>query len=319
MGAALERVSKSYSWPRYELAASCKAIAIESPNWWALPVCFSYGDAHHRVDRCVTISKSHTQLPVEGCPTWVIASPGPYDATARLGALTTDGWSWLTDAERIKAYEATLDPLEQLQLMAKLPHDPETLRRIAPRLRSYLRYAPTALRPQVDAWVLRVFAAVAASVDLEHLVTDTDHALASLLGQAGDPRLIKQARALVAKSPAPHDSVVDEIAADQDGAYAQQLLMLDHAVLASRYQQLLSALELSRNTRDLVLANPRLLDHVGHEWRVRIMASHCDPAHRGAIVALFDHEDLPEISRRCDERTQVQDRFEPSMRALIAR
>ena len=292
-------------------AKSANTIEIVRFGERARSECFAYGDAHGRTDRCVALEHDRTVITTDICPTWLL--PGSH-ASATVGALATDGWSWLTANERSFVLALYDDPVDELIVMKKLVAD-RLLAAVVPRLAIIARDAPAALRPDVDAWILRTFGALGAKLDMAAIA---DYGLASLLGHAGDLALTKQVAKLAAVTGA-HDYLVDDIAADRDRTYALKLFGGERRLLSEHNYQLLHALELSRLSVDLVLADPHLLDGVEPGWRMRVMAGGCTATNRAAIVGMFAQTaELPEITRRCNNRIDLQKRLEPALRALIA-
>lgn len=281
-----------------EISPSCSAgrssVVITSKNSSpavSLPVCFSFGDAHARTDRCVAFSGSSMTVPTDACPSWVLPATGgaalyrTWNLDRQLGGLLGDGWSWLSDDERRMVATSIDDQDDALKVVAiqKLAMSPDRdLANLAAKLLLETRnIAPIDLRGALDAWVIRSFGAFA---NKRH-----GQAIEELLAISGEPKMSANWLDTAKNYRELADGFAEialDVAAERDRAFALRLLT-DLPKLSARLQsQAIHALSQSRWTADLLISEHGLAAQLDYRLLPTLVSGRCSVFQRDAIIAL---------------------------------
>ncbi len=274
---------------------SLPAGAPATERQWHVPVCVRAGDGAFSTRTCVELDAAGVELPVQACPTWVIANDGNgyYRSSVdpAIAAALLDPTSRVAKAARPTAAELTM-LIADLRAMVERDELPiDKLLALAPTIAGasdphVASWAEHAIEPRAAwldeplyqasrRWRLRAFGKTARALGWRRASTDDDlreqlrRVIVPFVASV-DPSLANEAGALADRWIASHDGVADDLV---DGALA---VAAEHGD-AARFERYLAAARAART----------------HEDRQRILtalASFRDPALVDRALALtLDH------------------------------
>ena len=217
-------------------------VAPAAQRLWRVPVCVRAGDGAFSVRKCIELDGTQAELPLQACPTWVIANEGDgyYRSSVdpMIAAALLDPDSRIAKAAKPTAAELTMlvaDPHAMVE-RDELPVD--KLLAFAPLIASasdphVASWADRAVEPRASwldeslyqasrRWRSRAFGKTARSLGWQRANTDDDqrqqlrHVLVPFVASV-DPALASEAGALADHWIATRDGIADDLV---DGALA---------------------------------------------------------------------------------------------------
>ena len=327
----LERLADDRAPPRVAMEWECQAdhasVAIARTRHrpealWSLPVCFAYGDAGSRSERCVASDSALVTVELDRCPTWLlpvrdgVALYRSSLTTLQQAALVGDGWAHLTPEEQRYVVLHLEDTALELGMLPRLLGDAHGRALVARVLLMRRGLVPHDLRSALDAWILKTLGGQARSLA-------DDDPLAELLAIAGDASLVAQARALADPLPARNVNAASlrglRILAIRDPVVAARLIA-DAAITTPIRDLVLAALYDSPWTVDLLAAHPADLASFSEVELKAILSRSCDASNHAAVARLtaaLSPEHQAGVEQACTANIAEMRNAKPALRALL--
>lgn len=194
--------------------------AEKSDALWSIPVCMKFGSGEKTSTRCELVDTSSATFHTATCPEWIDGNAGALGyyrssyAPADLVALARHAQTSLSSSERVALVEDTWaavragrsDVVPFLDMAGALTGEREriVINSLSTKLLSIRdRFLDTDARPRFDRWARSIFAPAASAIGWTPAAKESDKqrelraSLLRVLGSTGDPRALREARAIV--------------------------------------------------------------------------------------------------------------------------